>query len=218
MINASKPSSYPTDVLLLSHLLCGKNKEEKAQKILNDFSGLTGLAQHDYQTLAQHPYLSTSTARKISSALTLGQRSLFPTTDYPSIRSPQEAYQVLWPHLQAKAEESLFALLLNRRRQLIQLKHLSQGSEAYTIVDPRQIFHYAIQARASGIILAHNHPSGDATPSKQDISITERVYEIGALLHIQLLDHLIIGNQSFVSFASIGLLPQSSKAFCIPFS
>jgi DNA repair protein RadC len=83
---------------------------------------------------------------------------------------------------------------------------LTQGSDAYTIVDPRHIFHHVLMHRASGFILAHNHPSGDPTPSQQDLCITEKIVEISKILQVPLLDHIIVGGDSFVSLSSLGCI------------
>ena len=198
--------SNPYDIQLLSQLIGNKTRIEAAKKILQDFNGPQGLAQLNPEMLSRHPNITEKAALRIHAGIRIGRRSMVPTKENRTITTPQLAYELLWPHLQANPEECLYALYLNRRRNLISLKLLTQGSEAYTIVDPRQIFHYAIQCRSSGIILAHNHPSGDPSPSQQDITITERIQEAGRLLHIPLLDHLIIGEDSFVSLSSMGLL------------
>lgn len=203
-----------SDIQLLVQLIGSNTPQETARQILSDLNGLKGLAQLAPEILSRHPSISPKAAERIYAGIQIGQRSLLPNPKQKSITSPQQAYELLWPHLQARPEESLYALYLNRRRTLISLKLLTQGSAAYTIVDPRQIFHYAIQARAAGIILAHNHPSGDPSPSQQDILITERIQQIGSLLHIPLLDHVIVGEDSFVSFASMGLLEaEKGRAF-----
>ena len=75
-----------------------------------------------------------------------------------------------------------------------------------TIVDPKQIFHHALRCRSRGIIMAHNHPSGDPSPSQQDLQITKRVQEIGSVLNIPLLDHIIVGGDSFVSLRALGAI------------
>lgn len=201
--------TYISDIKLLTQLLGNNTPQETAKQILEDFNGFKGIAQLEPEMLARHPNISPKAAERLHAGIKIGRRSMFPTQKQQSITNPNHAYEALWPLLQARPEECLYGLYLNRRRNLISLKLLTQGSEAYTIVDPRQIFHYAIQARSSGIILAHNHPSGDPAPSQQDIIITERIQQVGVLLHIPLLDHLIIGEDSFVSFVSLGLLKSS---------
>ena len=195
-----------SDIELLTQLIGNNIHQKTIRTILDDLNGIKGLAQLEPDILARHPNISPKAAFRIYAGIRIGRRSMFPSKSQVCITTPQQAYEILWPHLQANSEESLYALYLNRRRNLISLKLLTQGSEAYTIVDPRQIFHYAIQSRASGVIVAHNHPSGDPTPSQQDIIITKRIQEIGDLLHIPLLDNVIIGDDSFVSFASLELL------------
>ena len=195
-----------SDLDLLSLMIGGEEAERKAKQLLRYFNGLSGLAQSSPAALARYPGIGTKTAIRIHAGIRMGRRSLFSTLSNPYIRTAEMAFQVLWPHLSKQAEESLYALYLNRRKKLIRMEHLTQGSEAFTIVDPRQIFHHALLCRSSGIILAHNHPSGDPTPSGQDIDITQRVFEVGEILQIPLLDHLVIGDESYVSLKALGFV------------
>ena len=105
-------------------------------------------------------------------------------------------------------QEQLHALYLDRRRYPVALRRLTQGSDRYTVVDPRQIFRTAMGVGASAVILAHNHPSGDPAPSEQDCHVTERVARAGETLDIVLLDHLVVGHRGYRSMAEEGLLPQ----------
>jgi len=195
-----------SDLDLLRLMIGGEDALQKASTLLDSFNGIKGLSQSTPAALARHQGIGTTTAIRIHAGMRLGQRSLFSTIPIDPIDSADKAFRLLWPVLCNEAEESLFALFLNRRRVLIRMEQLTKGSEAFTIVDPRQIYHHALLCRSSGIILAHNHPSGDPHPSIQDISITERVHQVGELLQIPLLDHLIIGSDEFISFAELGLI------------
>ena len=186
-------------------LLLGKT-EEIAQEIISSFGGLYQMKTLDAQMLERHPKITKIGAKRLEAAFHVGKASLYPNQSLETINCPDLVMSYVASQLIGKAEESCLVLFLNRRRKVISSRILSEGSEAYTIVDPRNIFHYAVQCRASGIILAHNHPSGDASPSEQDIQITKRIKKIGDLMGIPLLDHLIIGEYNHVSLAERGLL------------
>lgn len=203
-INPPDFFSSNQEISLLQQLFNDRISTTDLKTILEDFNGLKNLAQYSPSLLERHPLLSKSRANRLYAALQLGKSQFRTAMPKTAITTPDLAYQLLSPYLQHQSEEQLFAIFLNRRRNLIALKSISKGSEAYTIVDPRQIFHYALVARSSGFILAHNHPSGDPSPSQQDLDITQRLQEIGKLLQLPLLDHLIIGESSFVSLASLG--------------
>lgn len=105
-------------------------------------------------------------------------------------------------------DEILSALFLDRRRRLLGGRTITMGSDGFTVVDPRQIFRIAFEMGASAVILAHNHPTGDATPSSQDRDVTERVARAGRVLGLPLLDHIVLGSDgSYTSFAERGELP-----------
>jgi DNA repair protein RadC len=131
--------------------------------------------------------------------------------------TPTEAAAVFWPLLAGRAEEALVVLALDRRRKVLGSTVLTVGSDAFTVVDPRQVFRWALMQGRSGaaaVILAHNHPSGDPTPSSQDRDVTRRVAAAGRLLGIPLVDHLVCADDPsapdrlrFQSLAASGDLP-----------
>lgn len=180
---------------------------ELAQNLLEDFGDLSTLAQSDPYGILQTKGIGRAVAMRIHAGLRAGRRALFPQLKYCPINDPDAAYARLWPMMECRPEESLWALYLNRKRRLLQQRKITEGSYAYTIVEPSQVYHHAIQCRAACIILAHNHPSGDPTPSAQDIQITDRMAQAGMLLNIPLLDHLIIGKNDYRSLAVCGILP-----------
>jgi DNA repair protein RadC len=99
-------------------------------------------------------------------------------------------------------------LFLDRRRRLLAHRALTRGSDAFTVVDPRQVFRVAVGCSASAVILAHNHPSGDPTPSRQDEDVTRRVVQAGRTLGIPVLDHLVVAGARYVSLAESGAVPE----------
>ena len=106
-------------------------------------------------------------------------------------------------HLQ---QEHLYVMLLNTRQALIRDVLISKGTVNATLASPREIFIEALRCQAVGIILVHNHPSGDPTPSREDILVTRRVYEAGMMIGVELLDHIIIGNNCYSSMREQGIL------------
>jgi DNA repair protein RadC len=127
----------------------------------------------------------------------------------PKITSSRDAYEVLnkyWDENKIEFVEQFKVLLLNRANKVIGLYEVSTGTTTHTVADPRLIFASAIKANACGIILAHNHPSGNLSASQADIQLTTKMKDGGKLLEIQVLDHIIITSESYFSFADEGLL------------
>jgi DNA repair protein RadC len=127
----------------------------------------------------------------------------------PKIESSKDAYQVLkkyWDEDKIEFVEQFKVLLLNRANKVIGMYEVSTGTTTSTVYDPKLIFVAAIKANACGVIIAHNHPSGNLTPSQADIYLTKELKEGGKLLHIPLLDHIIITYEKYYSFADEGLL------------
>jgi DNA repair protein RadC len=146
-------------------------------------------------------------AISIIAALELGRRRKETGADEkPRVTGSRDCFDILKPHLQDIPHEEFWVLLLNRANRLIRKHQISQGGVAGTVADPKIIFKMAISELASGIILAHNHPSGNLTASQADIDLTKKIVQAGKLLEIQVLDHLIVAGQKYFSFADEGLL------------
>jgi len=127
----------------------------------------------------------------------------------PKISGSRDAYNVLlenWDKSKIEFIEQFKVMLLNRANKVLGIFEESSGSSTGTVADPKLIFAAAIKANACGIILAHNHPSGNLSPSQADLDLTKRVREGGKLLEIQLLDHLIVTAEGHYSFADSGVL------------
>lgn len=122
------------------------------------------------------------------------------------VTSPKEVYKIIAEYLKGVDREHLVLLTLDTKNVITSITTISIGSLNTSIVHPREVFKTAILSNAASIILAHNHPSGDSTPSKEDINITDRIKESGKILGIDLLDHLIIGDDSYISLKEKGIL------------
>ena len=129
-------------------------------------------------------------------------------SDLPKVSSSDTAHNVFRSHWKddIKHVESFYILLLNRANRAVGIKHISTGGLAGTVADPKVIMQTALKANASSVILCHNHPSDSIKPSQNDIDLTEKLKSAGDLLDIQVLDHLILGWESYYSFADEGLM------------
>jgi DNA repair protein RadC len=146
-------------------------------------------------------------AISIATALEIGKRRASQEIpEKPQISSSKDAYQILKLHLADLRTEEFWAVFLNQSNKVIHLAQLTQGGINQSIVDIRIVFKTALEHFATGIIISHNHPSGNLKPSTEDIDITKKVKEAGNLMNIQLLDHLIITQNSYLSFADEGIL------------
>ncbi|WP_439479118.1 RadC family protein [Chryseobacterium aquaticum] len=146
-------------------------------------------------------------AISIATALEIGRRRASQEIpEKPQISSSNDAYQILKFHLADLRTEEFWAIFLNQSNKVIHISQLTQGGINQSIVDIRILFKNALDHFATGIIVAHNHPSGNLKPSSEDIHITKKIKEAGVLMNIQLLDHLIITQNSYLSFADENLL------------
>jgi DNA repair protein RadC len=118
------------------------------------------------------------------------------------VRGPDDAFLILGPALFDLPDEELHALYVDRRNRPVAHRRLTRGSDGLTIVEPRQVYRLAIGLGAVGVILAHNHPSGDPTPSAEDRAVNERVARVGQVVGVTLLDHLVIGGRRYVSLGN----------------
>ena len=146
-------------------------------------------------------------AISIATALEIGRRrSSQEIPEKPQISSSKDAYQILKLHLADLRTEEFWAVFLNQSNKVIHISQLTQGGINQSIVDIRIVFKTALEHFATGIIISHNHPSGNVKPSAEDVGITKKIKEAGNLMNIQLLDHLIITQNSYLSFADEGIL------------
>ena len=146
-------------------------------------------------------------AISIITALELGKRRrLSEVLQKPKITGSRDAYEVFYPQIADLDHEEFWVLFLNQRNVILNSRCMGQGGMTSTISDLRLIFREAIMQKATAIIAGHNHPSGNPKPSQQDISLTQNLKQTGSLLEIRVLDHIIITQKEYYSFADEGLL------------
>jgi DNA repair protein RadC len=179
-----------------------------AKLILNGVDNdLNKLSKLTVKELQKFKGIGEAKAITIISALELGRRKMDTGASKENkINSANDVYQILRPHFIDLPHEEFWVLLLNRANQVIKKVQISSGGVTGTVVDAKIIFKQALEHLACGIILAHNHPSGNLQASEQDIQLTQKIKAAGILMDIQLLDHLIITNNHFLSFVEEGIM------------
>jgi DNA repair protein RadC len=181
---------------------------ELAKKILlhgnNDLNELARLSVKD---LTKIKGIGEAKAITIVAALELGRRRKESDPgEKQKINSSVDAFHLLKGDMMDIPKEEFWVLLLNRANRVIKKKRVSEGGVSGTVADPKIIFKLALEELASGVIVAHNHPSGNLQASQSDIDLTRKLKEAGKFLEIQLLDHLILSNQKYLSFADEGMI------------
>jgi DNA repair protein RadC len=202
-----------TDAELLAILLGSGNADENAVELAKRILGYFGddlerLNDASIDTLINNfKGIGEAKAITIAAAMELGLRRKYSGyKDKPQIQSSSDAHRLFAPHLMDIQHEEFWMMFLNRANKVTHKEQLSKGGVAGTVVDAKLIFKRALEVQASGIILAHNHPSGNPKPSQQDISITNQLRDAAKLLDMSILDHLIIAENEYFSFADEGMI------------
>jgi len=176
------------------------------QRLLSQFGGIAGLARVSFAELCEVHGLGPAKAAQLKAALELGRRLLIASPqERPRITSPADAANLLMLEMSLLEQEHLRVMLLDTKNHVLASPTVYKGSVHTSVVRVGELFRDAIKSNAVALILAHNHPSGDPTPSREDVRLTEQVVEAGKLLDIELLDHLVIGQQRYVSLKERGL-------------
>jgi DNA repair protein RadC len=195
---------------LLAILLRTGTKEESAislaHRILVQEQGLRYLADSNVEQLSAINGIGKAKAAQIKAAIELGKRlaAFEPGADKP-MKCPQDVAGLLMEEMRYLKKEHMKLVLLNVKCNLISVEEISVGSLNASIVHPREVFNPAIRKSCASIIMVHNHPSGDPSPSSEDVSITVRIAEAGKLIGIELVDHIIIGDGKYISMKEKGL-------------
>jgi DNA repair protein RadC len=177
-----------------------------AQHLLTSMGSLRAIASAKPSELAQVKGIGLAKAAQLLAAVELGRRiALEAMGEQPAITRPEDVYALLHHQLRDEKQEHVILLLLNTKNRVIQQSTLTKGTLDASLLHPREVFREAIRHSASSIILAHNHPSGDPTPSSEDIQMTNRLHQAGQLLGIDLLDHVILGDGRWVSLKAQGV-------------
>ncbi|MCC7439687.1 MAG: DNA repair protein RadC [Armatimonadetes bacterium] len=198
-----------SDAELLAILLrTGRQGEDVLQlsrRLVNSFSNLTELSRRDYRELQNITGIGPTKAVTLAAAFELGRRVKSAAfTSRPTITSPADAAGFIGPRLRDLQKEQFHVLMLNTANQVIRTEMVSEGNLNSSIVHPREVFRTAIIESAAAIIGVHNHPSGNPTPSREDINITRQLVEAGKIIGITFHDHLIIAGEEYVSLAEQG--------------
>jgi DNA repair protein RadC len=179
-----------------------------AKKVLAHVeNNLDNLAKLSVKELMKAKGIGEAKAITIVAAMELGRRRKDQSPeDKPKVDSSQSAYNLIQGDLQDLPHEEFWVLLLNRANRLIKKKRVSEGGVSGTVADPKIIFKLAVEELASGIIVAHNHPSGNLKPSDSDMNLTKKLKEAGKVLEVGVFDHIIVAQQKYFSFADEGLI------------
>lgn len=169
-------------------------------QLLCELGGLPGIAGASIAELTTYDGIGRARAGRIKAALELGRRLMTtPQEKRTRINSPGDAANLLLPDMMFLEQEHLVVVLLNTRNELLSTRMVYKGSLNTTVVRVGEVFKDAIRQNAAAIIIAHNHPSGDSSPSPEDIRVTREIVQAGKLLSIDVLDHVVIGGSQFTS-------------------
>lgn len=199
-----------TDAELLAILIRtgipGENAVQVGQRLLNKLDGLRGIHQAAFEDVCQEKGIGPAKAAQIKAAIELGRRMAQESPrELPTIHSPQDAANYVMYEMSALQQEELRVMILDTRNHVLKIEHVYRGSLDSSQVRIAELFRTAVKRMAKAIIVVHNHPSGDPTPSPDDIAITRAIVQAGKLLDIEVLDHLVIGQGRFVSLKERGL-------------
>lgn len=206
----SNPATLSTSELIALIIRTG-NKDKSAIQLADDVIALgydlEGLGNVDVKELLSIEGIGLSKACSIAASIELGRRVLLSERETRSlVRGANDAANILMNQLKYEKREHLVELLLNVKGEVEANYTVSIGELSATSVHPREVFNPAIRKGSAGIIVAHNHPSGDPTPSDEDILATERLLEASKIIGISLVDHVIIGHNSYVSLRAEGVI------------
>jgi DNA repair protein RadC len=180
----------------------GESAEQLAQRLLKRAGGLVALARCEVREIAAWPGLGPVRAAAVAAAFGLARR-LMEARYQPGtqVRSGGDVARVVREAARGSGRESFFVLLLDSRHRVLSFRIISTGGLDTAPVHPREVFTAAIREGAAAMVVAHNHPSGDAAPSDDDRRVTERLRQVGELVGIEVLDHVVVGLERFFSFA-----------------
>lgn len=184
----------------------GENVLRLAERLLARFEGLPGIARASLAELRTVNGIGPVKAIEIKAALELGRRLMAAAPEErPRITSPADAASLLMSEMMLLEQEELRVVLLDTRNHVLRIKTVYKGSLNTSVVRIGEVFRDAVKDNAAALIVVHNHPSGDPAPSPEDVHVTRQIRQAGALLDIELLDHVIIGRQRYVSLKERGL-------------
>ncbi len=209
-LHASGASALTTAELIAILIRTGNAQRSAVslgEYLLAEFGSIKGVATASLEQLASVKGLGEAKAAQIKAAIEFGNRvALFTEDARPAITGPRDVANLLMPELRHQKKEHLKSLLLDTKNKVLAIRTVSIGDLSSSIVHPREVFKDAVVASAASIIVAHNHPSGDPTPSAEDVTVTKRLMAAGEIMGIDLLDHIVLGDGDFVSLKERGLI------------
>lgn len=206
------PSGLSNAELLAILLRSGTRKKSVlriAEEILAHIKeqGLVGMVHISAAELAKIDGVGKVKAATLQAAVELARRlAVQQSAKIQMITGPEDVARYAMPHYRFEQKEHFAVLLLNTKNHVISMPEVSVGSLSASVVHPREVFRAAIDHAAAAMILLHNHPSGDPTPSREDIAVTERLVKAGKIMDIPVLDHVVLGRDRFISLKEKGLL------------
>lgn len=192
--------------ILLRVGLPGENAVQLGQRLLHEMGGLGGIQRADFEELCHQRGVGPAKAAQIKAALELGRRLLAEAPqERPLIQSPNDVANLVLYEMGALEQEELWVVLLDGRNRVLEITPLYRGSVNTSQVRVGEVFKAAVRRNAVSLIVVHNHPSGDPTPSAEDVALTRALVQAGKLLDVEVLDHVVIGRGRWVSLKERGL-------------
>jgi len=205
-LGASALSDAELLAILIRVGVPGENAVELGQRLLINLDGLVGIRKATFDDVCQQKGIGPAKAAQIKAAIELGFRMSHDNPEeLPVIRSPNDAAQLVMYQMSALEQEELHVIVLDTRNHVLKIDPVYKGSLDSSQVRISELFKTAIKRNAKAIIVVHNHPSGDPTPSPDDIAITRAIVQAGKLLDVEVIDHLVIGRGRWVSLKERGL-------------
>jgi DNA repair protein RadC len=194
-------------ILRTGNASTGQSALDHARVLLSAFDGLSGLDQASAAELAALKGIGPAKIAQIKASLEIGRRLSRKKWDPGQpLRSSEEVYHHFRERLHKEKRELFYVILLNNKNKKIRDVKISEGSLTASLVHPREVYNPVVRDSAAAVIFVHNHPSGDPLPSPEDIEITRRLKEVGDVMGVRVLDHVVIGADRYYSFSDRGLL------------
>ena len=184
----------------------GEDVLELSKRILRDIGGIHGLLTCSVEEFMAIKGIKTAKAAQISSVCEIYKRLAKPKNKKIRVKKPSDIASLIMNDIFFIEQEVFMVITLNSKNNVLSKKEIFRGSLNSSLVHPREVFKEALKKSAASIIICHNHPSGDPTPSKEDINVTKRIEECGKIMGIDLLDHIIIGDKDYISLKEDGYL------------
>jgi len=205
-VGAQSLSASELLAIILRTGVGGENVLTMANRLLAQHGGLAGLARLDFSQITSEHGMGPAKSSQLLAAFELGRRLMAEAPEERfQIRSPADASHILMPLIGYKEQEHFVVLYLDTRNRVTDQEILYKGSLNTSLVRIAEVFRGAIRRNCAAVIVSHNHPSGDPNPSAEDVALTRRLAEAGKLLEVDVLDHLVIGHNRYVSLRERGL-------------